>query len=896
MTTKEEFVEFLACLSDKYKGEKRLWLRLLLNDHCSGEVLSREDVPALEWFNELESKGYIQNNPTDVEILLDITKVTEMKEAIDLIKEFKLKHPNNNEEYNFTKGKPITEYRKRLFMALRENTTKVSKMLAHYSLGHHKFNTIWDFVFILERDKLLVDEEKPTERFAKLLDKKASDLFLGRPTEIRKVKRKVSNLARKTTGKVEKTRIMSDGQTDRQTKSRPTTAPVVLNADRKKTVFDRDLECQQRFTNKKKTSGNLQNYGNKMESNNDQHVCKIRSEIPDSYLNDNQAQYHCTECERYRCEQCIQQHMDLSALNCTSDANVDGTSSQKCSVHTDKKLDYYCLTCKLMICEDCKHSHIDRSNHKMIPIEKALNDINQTVNKTIKIAEDIKEKLNERLDVINKERSELESNFELSRISIETHKNEIIRKVNEESKVMIEKLTQTYEKQKDVIDIHIKSIELKLTQVSSLIESINKMMNKPQETETVTSYMTTITDVGKNVLADKSFTKTSFTLKFVPSQRLSELMKHESVGKLMIVTVNKEDWNISVTKGQLFSVRVSSLAESDVGQLTATLTNLSGEKSQSKVTHRKGRCTITGRCDLEGDWHMNITDEAMSHVIGSPVSIKVEPIGLVQTIENISEYKEHNKTAKVTDVVLGTDGCMLVSSYSRELIKVDQSGCFVSRIQIPQNIQVNYMHQIGNGHMVYSDYLEKCVVMCDNQYYEIRTFGKGVLKYPDGVRINQKNRILYVADRKCHCVFKFNIDDGSLLGKIGSEGSKAGQLKKPTDVAVTKEGHAIVADRENSRIQMFDANDKLIKILVAYGKEDGRVWGPCGITIDMGGNIIVSSNHKLQLFDQNGKFIKRIDKKDDGLNMPLGMAVISKRPRRVAVANHLSSNIKIFSY
>ncbi|XP_071949080.1 uncharacterized protein [Antedon mediterranea] len=179
MATREEFVELLAYLSNRYEGVKRLWLRLLLNDHCSGEVLSKEDVPALEWFNELERTGYIQSNPTDVEILSDIAKVTEEKKAIDLIKEFKLNHPNNNEEYSFTDGKPITEYRKRLFKALRQNSTKVQTMLAHYSLDHLNFNNIWDFVVFLEREDHLVDEKKSVERFSKLLDKKASDVFWG---------------------------------------------------------------------------------------------------------------------------------------------------------------------------------------------------------------------------------------------------------------------------------------------------------------------------------------------------------------------------------------------------------------------------------------------------------------------------------------------------------------------------------------------------------------------------------------------------------------------------------------------------------------------------------------------------------------------------------------------
>ncbi|XP_071948568.1 uncharacterized protein [Antedon mediterranea] len=210
MATKEEFAEFLASLSDRYKGENRLWVRLLLHDHCSGQELSREDVPTLQWFNELESIGYINHNPTDVEILLDIAKVTEKRKAIDLIEQFKLKHPNNNEEYNFINGKPISEYRKRLYKAIRQNTTTVPNMLAHYKLGEHKFATIWDFVFFLEVDKQLVDEEKSVTKFAQLLDKKASGIFWG--IENNKLKSRLSPIDDKVSGKKKKIRIVSEDQ------------------------------------------------------------------------------------------------------------------------------------------------------------------------------------------------------------------------------------------------------------------------------------------------------------------------------------------------------------------------------------------------------------------------------------------------------------------------------------------------------------------------------------------------------------------------------------------------------------------------------------------------------------------------------------------------------------
>ncbi|XP_033106807.1 tripartite motif-containing protein 3-like [Anneissia japonica] len=209
---------------------------------------------------------------------------------------------------------------------------------------------------------------------------------------------------------------------------------------------------------------------------------------------------------------------------------------------------------------------------------------------------------------------------------------------------------------------------------------------------------------------------------------------------------------------------------------------------------------------------------------------------------------------------------------------------------------VNRMHQIGDGDMLYSDYAGQCVVMCDEKFQKVRSFGKRMLKYPKGLTLNKETRTLYVADYDAHCVYTFNVDDGRMLGKIGLKGSKEGGIKGLQDVTLTKEGHVIVAEFENDRIQTCDANHKFMRILVDRGQGDGKVFCPCGVAIDMDENIIISSNDKLQLFGKNSVFIKRIDHEDDGLDTPVGIAIISNRPRRVAVANYGANNIKIFNY
>ncbi|XP_033118979.1 tripartite motif-containing protein 2-like [Anneissia japonica] len=607
---------------------------------------------------------------------------------------------------------------------------------------------------------------------------------------------------------------------------------------------------------------------------------------------------------------CIKQHKLIPALKdhplYILDENEEGTKDEpnKCPTHYKKELEFYCSTCKKSACEDCKYVlRCYQNKHNVIPMITAIDDFNHNANEVINTAQGIKNKLQGTLDSITNDRSDFEYHLKLCRTAIEVREKTLIKKVQEKSKQLISDLEKLYIEKKEDVDSQVKNIDTKLSKVNNVMAIINTMMNKPQETETLESHKTTINTVRDEILGtdfEKSFHKKNITPTFIPSTHLDEVMNTECIGKITTVDgmykVDQHDEAITVTKGQTFVVTVSSLSESDACKLSATLSNPSYEKSATEVEYQgNGEYKITGKCNVEGDWQMKIIVGEV-HIKGSPVNIKVESLGLVHTIGNISDYKEHYKTCKVADVVLDTDGCILVSSYSKDILKFNQSGSFVARIQVPQDVKVHRMHLMCDGHMVYTDIVGEFVVMCDDKFKEIISFGKGILKYPEGLTVNKKTGVLYVEDGEAHCVFKFNVDDGRLLGKIGSEGSEVGQMNTPVDVTLTKESHMIIADFNNDRIQMFDANDKFMRILVGCGEEDGKVLGPCGVTMDMDENIIVSSNHKLQLFDKNGVFIKRIDHEDDGLDIPYGITVISNRPRRVAVANHKANNVKIFNY
>ncbi|RMF32351.1 MAG: 6-bladed beta-propeller, partial [Candidatus Nitrosothermus koennekii] len=91
------------------------------------------------------------------------------------------------------------------------------------------------------------------------------------------------------------------------------------------------------------------------------------------------------------------------------------------------------------------------------------------------------------------------------------------------------------------------------------------------------------------------------------------------------------------------------------------------------------------------------------------------------------------------------------------------------------------------------------------------------------------------------------------------------EFNEPTGIAVDNKDRIIVADTYNHRIQVFDSNGKFLFKFGSKGDEDGEFDDPEGIAADSNDRIIVADtyNHRIQVFDSNGKFLFKFGSKGD---------------------------------
>lgn len=147
----------------------------------------------------------------------------------------------------------------------------------------------------------------------------------------------------------------------------------------------------------------------------------------------------------------------------------------------------------------------------------------------------------------------------------------------------------------------------------------------------------------------------------------------------------------------------------------------------------------------------------------------------------------------------------------------------------------------------------------------VRSWGDKMFPSAHGLRVDRDNNV-WITDRQLHQVIKFS-PEGKVLLELGRKGvagdnNSTDALNGPSDVVVGPNGDIFVSDGEstNTRIVKFSKDGKLIKFWGTKGSGPGQLNVPHSIVMDSKGRLFVAdrSNKRVQIFDQDGKYISEI--------------------------------------
>jgi sugar lactone lactonase YvrE len=150
----------------------------------------------------------------------------------------------------------------------------------------------------------------------------------------------------------------------------------------------------------------------------------------------------------------------------------------------------------------------------------------------------------------------------------------------------------------------------------------------------------------------------------------------------------------------------------------------------------------------------------------------------------------------------------------------------------------------------------------------IRKFGSfgatnGHFYTPEGLSVDAKDNV-WVADTYNNRIQVFN-SVGTYLGQFGTPGNNYGQFARPQGVATDTEGHVWVADTNNNRAQKWQipqyvfAHDSVYdSSLASEGTAAGELRHPGDVAVDPEGNLWVADqdNNRIEELNPEGEFIQ----------------------------------------
>ena len=153
----------------------------------------------------------------------------------------------------------------------------------------------------------------------------------------------------------------------------------------------------------------------------------------------------------------------------------------------------------------------------------------------------------------------------------------------------------------------------------------------------------------------------------------------------------------------------------------------------------------------------------------------------------------------------------------------------------------------------------KPVLVFDPDGTFLRGWGHESIKTPHGLRIDPAGNV-WLTDIGNHLVLKFDPDGKLLLslGKKGAAGADADHFDRPTDVAVTPAGEFYVTDGYgNARVLRYSRDGKLVAQWGKKGTGPGEFNLPHAVCLDAKGRLYVGDreNERVQVFDADGEFL-----------------------------------------
>ena len=254
------------------------------------------------------------------------------------------------------------------------------------------------------------------------------------------------------------------------------------------------------------------------------------------------------------------------------------------------------------------------------------------------------------------------------------------------------------------------------------------------------------------------------------------------------------------------------------------------------------------------------------HTMGSPFVARTHTVKDIGVI--VEEYRDPDVERTFGVLSVGRDRSLFVTDNDRKEVCVfNRTGQVVSHIEMKE-LQLfddlSGIAELQNGNIAVSSFGDKVVKVCTTKGKFVQQFDLPDRCGPSGIAVNGKGKV-FVADYWNHRVLVFH-ESGRYQYSFGSKGDGPGQFRNPDQICIAPNG--LVYATDDNCVQVFEEDGKFVQ---QFGKD--VLSAPTGVAVTLDGHVVVASEEadKLSFFTPEGQCVHEV--KDVGLSEPYGVAV-----------------------
>ena len=526
--------------------------------------------------------------------------------------------------------------------------------------------------------------------------------------------------------------------------------------------------------------------------------------------------------------------------------------------HEKEIMRFFCIPCQSCVCHICIAT--DHRNHEVVVLDKAAHEESQNI---IAGAESIKDKikeLNANIRQLEETTSVMESNFMKAKREVTLAAEQMITQIRARERELITSIETRRAKRLEQISSAKQNIFSLLKQLNQAVDFADNIVKRSSSTDimqnkgTLTQRFEELRAIYHEVPKHRDIVHVKFTAASMAGLKLGSVQMTEKADmKKSTLQGIDQTLRAGVEADFLLCPKTSSgeLCDSESNQIEFLVEPADDVSMTSVHENDEGTFQLKFTPILPGDYsfEVKINGEKLSVC---PVTVQVKECELVVDGElDLTNFSDPELKGPF-GIALNAKGTMAVSDYYGLSVYVfDSEGTLFRKIdQLKLPLHVVF---VNDEDILVSDHGDNRICQYNTRTgLFIKEFGKGKLKNPFGLSMDDKEQII-VSDYYNNRIQVLAKNGGNIFtfGDIGPE-----KLLRPFS-CVSHKNRFFVSDSGHSCIKVFDQAGQFLYKFGSKGTENGQFVRPSGLHIDRHDCLLVCDQEsgRFQKFSLEGRFI-----------------------------------------